>query len=161
MEANLKRFPVGSFNKKIKVINPLESEALWPLSREASCSCVWNHVTLTSWHKLPSHWSVRSREAQTLLSLAHICSVQLLSVWSDGKQASPISHISDYWRRHWAKPLSSCSDHSGRSQISYPAQLMDLHDLEVGVEGEVGGGRRVIFSNFLAGDGRAGREKSE
>ena len=43
MEAYKKQFPVGSFKKKIKVINPLESEVLWPLSGEASC--VRHHMT--------------------------------------------------------------------------------------------------------------------
>ena len=82
----------------------------------------------------------------------------LLSVWSDGKQASPISHISDYWRRHSARPRSSCWDHSGRSEIPILASWwIFMTRWSRRREGVGVGGRRVIFSNFLAGTGDRGR----
>ena len=115
---------------------------------------------MTGWHQLSSHWSVRSRGPQTLLWLAEIFSelsaqfVISLKWWQTG--LTNLSYIGLL-----TPTLGQTSVQLLRSLWEvpdlYPVQLMDLHDPLEEVGGWGGGGRRVIFSNFLAGTRGRGR----
>ena len=134
---NSRALPSVPFNKKIKVIKPPQSCLV--LSREVSC--VWYRMTevvirlvgeITPPSPLVAHWRTSAQ-------------FNILSAQSDGKQATPIYNISDYWRRH------SQSSEDGQITLWGPIWHRDHYPVQL-VEG---GGGRVKFSNF------AGREKSE
>ena len=146
---NSRALPSVPFNKKIKVIKPPQSCLV--LSREVSC--VWYRMTevvirlvgeITPPSPLVAHWRTSAQ-------------FNILSAQSDGKQATPISSISDYWRRH--SPLLSvlwrCADHCGRSStlVWHRDQISILSSWWISLSwlAEEGGweGELVKFSNFL------------